>query len=98
MAKGEYSSSIIEELHQHELDELEAEAAASPELHETLTVLQHEQSRRRALAIAAQQADLSTGYYDAVSGDQPTQPILHVTDNVWPSGPKFLHAPIKDVE
>lgn len=87
----ETHTSIIEELPEYELDGYIAEATTKPELKETLEVLQREKNRRQGLLLAATEMD-ATGVWDANSGDQPTQPIPHATDNVWPQGPRFLHA------
>lgn len=84
---------LIESISEPDLDKYITEATeGGTELEPTLQVLRREKNRRLALAVAAEQADLSTGYYDANSGDQPTQPIPHIADSQW------LHAPIKDVE
>lgn len=86
----EHSSSIIEELHQHELDTLEAEAkAGGTELEPTLSVLQREQRRRRGLLLAATEMD-ATGVWTGSPEDTPD--AIPRTDSRW------LHAPVKSVE
>lgn len=73
---------LIESLPEQELDKLVAEAKeGGTELEPTLAFLTHEKNRRLALAVAAEQADLSTGFYDA-SKDTATSPI-HVLDSQW---------------
>ncbi len=92
---------LIEHLPEGDLDKYIVEATeGGTELEPTLAFLTHEKNRRLALAVAAEQADLSTGFYDATSGDQPTQPIPHVTDSVWADWaqpkptPKWERAPL----